>query len=156
MILDKRTEFADAASVAAAAGTSLIGSQIATDSVDIGNGQPIYLIITTETEIITGGAAGTLVLSLVSDATAAIATDGTATIHWQSQDFVTDDAAANDSQLNAGGVLAVVALPAEGATYEAYLGIIATVGTTTITAGTINAFLSLDPTGWKAFPEGAN
>src|ERR1044071_4318389 len=73
MILDKRTEFADAVSVAATAGTALIGSQIdLTTARDIGNGRPVYLIITTDTEIITGGSAGTIQFKLASDATAAV------------------------------------------------------------------------------------
>ena len=158
MIMDEYNEFADAVSVAAAAGTALIGDVIDLGDVprDIGNGQPVYLVITTDTEIITGGVAGTISFILASDAQEAIATDGSATIHWQSQDFVTDDAAANSDQLNAGGIIACVALPLEGAVYERYLGILAVIGTTTVTAGAINAFLTLDPTGWRSYPESAN
>ena len=92
MILDERTEFADAVSVAAAAGTALIGDVIdLTVARNIGNGKPVYLVITVDTEIITGGVAGTLIFQLVSDAQAAIATDGTATVHFASRSFVTDD-----------------------------------------------------------------
>lgn len=158
MIMDERTEFADAASVAAAAGTALIGDVIDTGSIarDMGMGQPLYLVITTATEIITGGVAGTVKFQLVSDAQAAIATDGSATVHFDTGNFVTDDAAANSPQLNAGGVIAVVALPMQGPVYERYLGILAVTATTTTTAGAINAFLTLDPYGWKAYPEGAN
>jgi hypothetical protein len=153
MIMDELTEFADAVSVAAAAGTALIGDVIDIGSVqrDIGEGEPIYLIITTATEIITGGSAGTIKFQLASDAQAAIATDGSATIHWDSGTFVTDDAAANSAQLNAGGVIASVALPSEGPAYERYLGILAVIGTTTVTAGAINAFLSPDPAGKKKY-----
>jgi hypothetical protein len=55
MIMDERLEFADAVSVAAAAGTALIGDVIDLGSVhrDIGAGQPVYLVITVDTEIIT-------------------------------------------------------------------------------------------------------
>jgi hypothetical protein len=156
MILDERTEFADAVSVAAAAGTALIGDVIDSGVVrDLGNGQPVYLVITTDTEIITGGVAGTIKFQLVSDAQAAIATDGSATVHIDTGDFVTDDAAANDAQLNAGGVIACIALPLEGNVYERYLGILAIIGTTTVTAGKINAFLTLDPHKWQSYPEGA-
>jgi hypothetical protein len=156
MILDERTEFADAVSVAAAAGTALIGDVIDSEVVrDLGNGQPDYLVITTDTEIITGGVAGTIKFQLVSDAQAAIATDGSATVHIDTGDFVTDDAAANDAQLNAGGVIACIALPLEGNVYERYLGILAIIGTTTVTAGKINAFLTLDPHKWQSYPEGA-
>ena len=158
MIMDERNEFADAASVAAAAGTALIGDVIDLGSVhrDIGNGQPVYLVITTATEIITGGVAGTVKFQLVSDAQAAIAVDGTATVHIDTGTFVTDDAAANAPQLNAGGVICCIALPLEGPVYEQFLGILCVTATTTTTAGAINAFLTLDPTGWDAYAEGAN
>lgn len=158
MILDERTEFADAASVAAAAGTALIGDVIDLGAAhrDIGNGQPVYLVITTDTEIITGGSAGTVKFQLASDAQAAIATDGSATVHIDTGTFVTDDAAANSAQLNAGGVIFCGPLPLEGPVYERYLGILCVTATTTTTAGKINAFLTLDPTGWDAYAEGAN
>lgn len=159
MIMDERLEFADAVSVAAAAGTALIGDVIDLGSVprDIGQGQDVFLVITTDTEIITGGTAGTVQFQLVSDAQAAIATDGSATVHWSSQAFVTDDAAANSAQLNAGGIIAAIALPMQGPVYEQYLGILCVTATTTTTAGKINAFLTLDPprTG-VIYPEGAN
>ena len=159
MIMDERLEFADAVSVAAAAGTALIGDVIDLSSVarDIGAGQPMYLVITVDTEIITGGVAGTVKFQLVSDAQAAIATDGTATVHLDTGTFVTDDAAANDDALNAGSTLYYGALPGEGNAYEQFLGILCITGTTTTTAGKINAFLTLDPprTG-RIYAEGAN
>lgn len=160
MIMDEYNEFADAASVVGTASptTALVGDVIDLGAVprDIGNGQPVYLVITTGTEIITAGSAGTIEFMLASDDAAAIATDGSATIHWRSQAFVTDDAGNNSPQLNAGGVIACVALPLEGAVYERYLGILVTRTTTATTAGTINAFLTLDPTGWRAYPDAAN
>ena len=155
MIIDERTEFADATSVAGAAGTALIGDVIDTEVVrDIGQGHPVYLVITCDTSIITGGVAGTITFALVSDDAAAIAADGSATVHFQTKAFVTDDDAANE--LDAGATIAVVALPMEGAAYERYLGILATIATSTVTAGAINAFLTLDPTGWKAYPDAVN
>ena len=155
MILDERTEFADAVSVAAAAGTALIGDVIDTEVAgDIGNGTPVYLVLTCATSIITGGVAGTIKFQLVSDAQAAIATDGSATVHVDTGTFVTDDDGSNE--LDAGDVIAVIALPLEGKVYERYLGILAIVATTTVTAGAINAFLTFDPHGWKAYPDAAN
>lgn len=158
MIMDERTEFADAASVAAAAGTALIGDVIDLGAVarDMGSGQPLYLVITTDTEIITGGSAGTIAFQLASDAQAAIATDGSASVHIDTGTFVTDDSAANSAQLNAGGVIFCGPLPLQGRVYERYLGILAVIATTTVTAGKINAFLTLDPSKWVATAEGAN
>lgn len=158
MIIDKRNEFADAVSVAAAAGTALIGDVIdlSLPARDFGNGQPVYLVITTDTEIITGGVAGTIKFMLASDAQAAIATDGSASVHIDTGTFVTGSAAANSPQLNAGGVIFCGPLPEAGRVYERYLGVLATIATTTVTAGKINAFLTLDPTVWQPYAEGAN
>ena len=157
MILDEYTEFADAVSVAAAAGTALIGDVIdLSEARDIGNSGPIYLVIQTDTEIITGGAAGTIKFQLASDAQAAIATDGSATVHFDTGTFVTDGTDANDAELKAGGVIACVALPMEGRQYERYVGVLATIATTTVTAGAINAFLTLNPAKWKALPDAQN
>lgn len=159
MIMDELLEFADAVSVAAAAGTALIGDVIDLGATpqDYGNGEPMYLVITTDTEIITGGVAGTIKFQLVSDAAEAIATDGSATVHLDTGTFVTGAAGANDDQLNAGGVIFVGALPTgAGRDYERYLGVLATIGTTTVTAGAINAFLTKDPRRWKAYADGQN
>jgi hypothetical protein len=155
-IMDDFLEFADNLSVAAAAGTTLLGDvvDLQTPQRDVGLGNETYFIITTGTEIITGGTAGTIRFQLVSDAQAAIATDGSATVHWDSGNIVTDDAAANDKRLNAGGIIACVALPSEGAVYERYLGVLVTVGTTTTTAGTVNAFCAADAISRKVY--GAN
>ena len=158
MIMDERLEFADAVSVAAAAGTALIGDVIDLGSVhrDIGGGQDVFLVITTDTEIITGGSAGTIKFQLVSDAQAAIATDGSATVHIDTGTFVTGAANANDNQLNAGGIIFMGRLPNEGKVYEEFLGILCVTATTTTTAGKINAFLTLDPHNVRAYNEGAN
>lgn len=156
MILDERLEFADAVSVAAAAGTALIGDVIDLGAAqrDIGDGEPLYLVISVDTEIITGGVAGTLTFKLASDAQAAIATDGTASEHFVSRAFVTDDAGANSDELNVGGVPVCVALPLEGVPYERFLGILAVTATTTTTAGKINAFLTHDVAKYKAYADG--
>jgi hypothetical protein len=154
MILDEKLEFADAVSVAASAGTALIG-----DVIDLGstsnypaNGEPLYIVIQTDTEIITAGSAGTIQFFLASDAQAAIATDGSATVHLSSASLVTDDAAANSAALNAGGTILMAALPM--GTYERYLGVLCTTGTTTTTAGKINAFLTKDVARWMATADG--
>lgn len=150
MILDERTEFADAVSVAAGAGTANIGDQIPLSVArDLGQHRQLYLVIQTSTSIITGGSAGTIAFQLVSDDSASIATDGSQSIHWVSDSYVTDDAALND--LDAGDLIACVPLPMEGATaYETFLGVQAVIGTTTVTAGAVNAFLTPDPSKWKA------
>jgi hypothetical protein len=158
MILDESLEFADATSVAAGTGTALIGDVIDLGAAarDIGTGETLYLVITTATEIITAGSAGTVKFQLASDAQAAIATDGSASVHYDTGTFVTDDAAANSDQLNAGGVICAIALPMEGVVYERYLGILCVTGSHTTTEGAINAFLTRDVRKWRAYAEGDN
>jgi len=155
MILDSLLEFADATSVAAAAGTALIGDVIdLQEARDIGSGEPIYLVIQCDTAIITGGAAGTVKFRLVSDAQAAIATDGSATVHYDTDPLVTG--AAGTGLTADGAMITAIALPMEGAVYEQYLGILCITATTTTTAGAINAFLTKDVTKWRAYPDNQN
>lgn len=156
MIMDNTNEFADAVSVAQTAGTYNLGDVIDMTVVrDIGNGQPVYLVVTVDTEIITGGTAGTIQFQLVSDSVTTPSTT-TQSIHAISEEYVTDDVAANDTEMNAGAVPFQIALPVQGQQYERYLGVQYIVATTTTTAGNVNAFLTLDPHGWTAYPDATN
>lgn len=158
MILDERLEFAAATSVAAAAGTAVLGDVIDLGATarDIGIGEPLWLVIQSTTEIITGGAAGTILFSVVSDALATLgaATVANCTLHASSGSLVTGAAGANDDKLNVGGVILAIRLPA--GTYERYLGILTTIGTTTVTAGAVNAFLTHNYTKWTAYADATN
>lgn len=150
-LLDETTEFADAVSVAAAAGTALVGDVIDTGGDGFFDIDDLYLVIEVDTAIITGGSAGTLVFKLSSDAQAAIATDGTATDHFVSASFVTGSTA-----IAAGSRLVYIELPKTGSTYERYLGVLRVIGTTTTTAGKVNAYLTKGITNFKAFPDATN
>lgn len=161
MLLDKNLQFASAVSVATAADRILVGDVVDLQGLgsgtggarDIGNGRPVYLVIQVTTEVITGGTAGTIAFELVSDAQEAIVPD-TATVHFRSTEFVTDDAAANAAQLAVGGVPVCIAIPMEGVVYERYLGIVADIETTEVTAGAISAFLTLDASKYKHYAQG--
>ena len=150
MILDERNEFADAAALnTGAAGTYLIGDQIDLTSVgNVGAIDGLYLVIQATTGIKAAGA-GTVSFSLASDDSAAIATNGTATVHFTTQAFVTGTGT-DATTLKAGTVLACVALP-RGFTYERYLGLLQTTGAQAITGGAINAFLTSEPGNWAAY-----
>jgi len=159
MILDEKLELCDATSVALTAGATVqnVGDIIDLDAArDIGNGEPLYFVVTVDTEIITGGNAGTITFQLVSDSTDTIATNGTQTVHYRSHAFVTDGTDANAAELKAGKVPVCVALPVQGIPYERYLAVQVFVLTTDTTAGKINAFITKDPTGWKAYPNATN
>lgn len=151
MILDERLEFADALAVAGAAGTVLLGDVVDLGAAarDIGLGDELWFVMTTDTEVITAGAAGTIQFKLVSDAQAAIATDGSATEHLVTAALVTDDAAVNDSRLNAGGLIYAARVPP--GSYERYLGVLSIIATAAVTAGKVNAFLTKDIAKWTAY-----
>lgn len=145
MILDKRNEFCDATALnTGGAGTYLLGDQIDLGTArDVGNGQPVYLVITVDTLPTSGGSA-TAQFSLASDASASIATDGSASVHFLTKAFAI-------SEMAAGQVLAAIALPMEGVAYERYLGILQTTGTAAFTGGKVNAFLTNDVAKWKSY-----
>ncbi len=151
MLMDKNNEFADAEAVSTGgSGTSLIGDVIDLGTVrDIGQGKPLYLVLQVATAFV-GGTSFQFVLA--SDAQAAITTGGSETRHYQSDVFVVADMIA--------GFTMTIPLPmgdvADSKTpYERYLGILG-VSVGTHSAGAINAFLTLDPYGWRAYPDANN
>lgn len=149
MILDERLEMCDATALnTGGAGTYLIGDQIDTSLVgkDIGLGEDLWCIIRVETTATSGGSA-TGVFTLASDASASIATDGSATVHFAST-------AIPVASLVEGYTIAAFRLPA--GTYERYLGILQTTGTAAFTAGKIDAFLTKDYAKWVAQSDASN
>ena len=148
MILDNRNEFCDATSIAASAGTALVGDVIdlGANVHDIGTGEDLYAVVLVSTAVESAGAA-TVQFKLASDAQAAIATDGTATIHAET-------AAIGKASLVAGSKAFAVKLP-QG-TYERYLGVLVTTAVATTSAGAINAFLTKDVSSLYAYPDAVN
>lgn len=148
MILSEVDEFADALALSTA-GTALI---LVGDVMDLGPGpnplfdiDNLYLVINIDTAVTSGGAAS-VTFTLASDAQAAIAVDGSATVHY------TGPAVAK-ATLIAGYVYGIVQLP-KMPLYERYLGILQLTSTTVLTAGKFNAFLTRDPSNWKAMTDG--
>lgn len=147
MILDERTEFADATALdTSGTGLALLGDVIDLGAArDIGNGTPVYLVIQVTTAVTSAGSA-TVDFQLASDAAAAIATDGSASVHATTGDI-------GKASLVA-GFTRVIPVPLEGSTpYERYVGILTNVGTAALTAGAVNAFFTSDPAAWKAYPD---
>lgn len=151
MLMDERTEFADATALnTGGAASYLIGDVVDTDAattapnttVDLG-GSDLYLVIQVDTTVTSGGA-GTYGFSLCSDAQAAIAVDGTQTTHFSTGQIAL-------ATLAAGYRVCAVKLPAGN--YERYLGIVQTTAVAAATAGKINAFLTADPAIWKAYAD---
>lgn len=148
MILDSRTEFCDAVALnTGGAGSYLLGSQIDLGVArDIGNGEPVYLVIQVDTLPTSADSTATAAFTLASDATAAVATNGSASVHFVTKAFAI-------SEMAAGTVLAAVALPIEGVAYEQFLGILQTTAVQAFSGGKINAFLTKDVAKWKAYAD---
>jgi hypothetical protein len=150
MILDERTEFFDNTACQNEAGTDLIGDVIdLTLARDVGQGQPVYLMVSIDTAADGGAGAGaTVAFQLASDSVAAIATDATQTIHFTSAAFTA-------AQLTAGAFFQFV-VPAEGLAYERYLGVQTVTAVEGEDALVASAWLSLDPHGWQSYPDASN
>ncbi len=148
MILDERTEFCDATALnTGGAASYLLGDQIdLTLARDVGNGEPLYLVITVDTPPTSANSTATAQFTLASDDSASIATNGSASVHFQTKAFAI-------SEMTAGAVLAAVALPMEGVAYERYLGILQTTAVQAFTGGKINAFLTPSPAKWKPYAD---
>lgn len=153
MILDERTEFADATALnTGAAGTYNVGDVVDTRgsagvnpnlTVDLGTAvDDLYLVVRVATTATSGGSA-TGTFRLVSDDTATPSTT-TATVHAVSATFAV-------AAMTAGTTLMVTKLPS--GSYERYLGIQQITGTAAFTAGAIDAFLTNDPNLWRHYAD---
>lgn len=148
MFMDRLSEFCDAVSLVRSTGSAFIGSAIAlTTARDIGNGKPVYLIITIDTEVDSAGDAATIAFEVRSDDSSTI-NASTGTLHLST-------GAIAEASLTQGAAF-VYTLPIEGLAYEEFIGIVQVTAGEAVTAGKVNAFLTIDPYGWKAYPEGQN
>jgi len=151
MILDERLEFADATSVGTPNNTTVNVGDIIDLGItgrDVGNGEPLYLVIQVTTTLTSGGAAIVEFL-LSSDATTTIGVDGTQTIHYRSDYFAVATLAA--------GYELVIPIPSRSPTFERYLAFqIRETAGQALTAGNVNAFLTRDVYGSKSYPDAVN
>lgn len=149
MWIDDFTEMADATALnTGGAGSYLVGDVIDTTLVskDLGIGEDLWVVIQVDTTATSGGSA-TGNFQLVSDAQAAIATDGSATVHLSSGAIAV-------ATLVAGYTIMAARLPV--GTYERYIGILQTTATAAFTAGKINAFLTKNYPKYIAFADASN
>ena len=145
MILDERTEFADAQVVTATAISEVIDLG-ATPTLRALALQNLYLVISTDVAAAAAGSA-TVTFSLESDSTADLATS--ATVHYSS-------AAIGKASLGAGTVPVKIPLPID-ATYERYLGVRFTVATGPLTTGSaFSAYLTPTVPLQTIYPDATN
>lgn len=144
MYIDAKTELSDAQAVTSTAISSNVIDLGATNTLkDIGTGQDVYLVVSTQTAATDSGSDATLTVTLESDSTANLATS--ATVHFST------GALAFAAFSPAGSVLAAVKLPAGN--YERYVGVRYTVGSGPLTAGKFDAFLTTDVQSWRAYAD---
>jgi hypothetical protein len=151
MIIDKKNEFGTALDFAHEPSTVLVGDVIdlGTSGRSLGHGQPLYLVVQITTAGDVGATnTGATAFQLASDSVAAIAVDGTQTIHY------TSDAFLGDTELPTGTLL-VVPLPMN-VPYERYVGLQVVQSVEGEDAAVGNAFLTLDPTGYTMYPDAVN
>ena len=152
MLLDERSEFADAVAVSTGgAATTLLGDVMDLGTVrDIGVAKPpLYLVIQVSTAV-AGGTS--LQFVLASDSQAAIATDGNETRHSLTDAFAVADLVQ--------GFQTAIPLPTGDvansvAPYERFLGVLV-IGVGTQTAGAINAFLTASVPSTRSYPDAQN
>lgn len=154
MILDERTEFADAVTAVSNASTrtlrgDVIDLEAAGEGPAMGAGFNLYVVITIDTAFVSANNNPTRFV-VSSDSVAAIAVDGSETQHVTSQDFLPADLTA--------GTKIVLPLPAGAPAYERFLGIVQDVGAgaSGITAGAFSAYLTPDAGEWKSLPDAVN
>ena len=150
MYVDKSLELCDAQALGTSGtGLALVGDQVNLGAAgeNIGTGEAMAMVIQVTTAVTSAGAA-TVQFQVVSDAAAAIATDGSATVHVMSADIPKADLVA--------GYQVVLPLPPAGDNdYEQYLGLLQNVGTAALTAGAVDAFIvpQSQVQQWKAMPD---
>lgn len=151
MILDERTEFVDGVAIPGSAGTAAFGDVVDLRSLggsglgglrDIGNGREIFWYVAVGDAAAGGTSVNVQLVSSDSDTLSA------PTIHAQTGVIPL-------AQLTAGKLAHMQSVPVEGPAYKRYLGLqVVVVGT--FTDGDLTSGLTLDPHGWRAYPEGAN
>jgi hypothetical protein len=146
MITDKLTTLCRAVALnTGGAGSYVIGDAIDIgDLRDIGQGTDLYLVVTVETTLTSGGSA-TLQIALTSDDAAANHAT-TSTVHATSAVMAVADGAAGASILT-------TTIPWEGAAYERYLCIRQITAGAAFTAGKINAYLTPTPSSKRVYAE---
>jgi hypothetical protein len=84
----------------------------------------------------------------VSDAAAAIAVDGTETVHVRTGAFL--------KAILVVGFKLILPIPAGAPSMERYLGIHVVTAVATTTAGSISSYLVMDAQDWTSYPDASN
>ena len=144
MFLDERLEFADAVSVVAGVGTSLVGDVVPLSVArDVGGdgGTPDQLYVDFTVNALVVHVGGTVKFELVS------ADDSALTVNPK---VITATREFADTELVEGYITRLPLPPSFD--YSLFLGVRKVIATAAVTAGSINAFLTRDQGTQKAYP----
>jgi len=142
MIIDARTELANAQAHTDTALSSIIDLGASPTLKDISNGKPLYVVIEVDTAYTRAAGALTITWTLESDSTENLATS--ATVHGSTGAIAKASLVA--------GYKTIIAIP-PGRTVERYLGLRAT-ASAAFDAGAFSAFVTSEPQAWTAYPAG--
>jgi hypothetical protein len=147
MIIDSRNEFCDATALdTSGTGTAAIGDVIDLGSPrNMGQGRALYLTVVVETTVDSAGDGASVEFVAATDDSSSIATNGSASEHASTGVIAEADLVA--------GARFVIPLGTGDVAYERYMGLLQKTTGEAVTAGKVDAFLTLDPTGWKAYPD---
>lgn len=157
VLVDAKLEFCNATALSTGGASALLGNVIdlgANGIRDIGAGAPVYLVIAVSTTI-TMAAGGTLQFQLWQGT----GTDGTdinagaealMASHAYTEAELEGTGGETVIQGSKGSILWCCSLPVQGDAYKRYLQIRQIYGTAAVTAGAINAYLTLTPPVWRA------
>lgn len=142
-ILDANNEFSDAQAVTATAASdkTIDISTLLNATTNLGAGEPIWLVVQTQTAATDASSDATLTVTLESADDKDLTTN--AVVHASSGALAFADFSP------AGSVLLAVPLPSDE--YKAHLGVRYTVASGPLTAGKFDAFLTRDPQQWRAY-----
>lgn len=159
MWIDETLEFADNQTLLTALGKAILDDDVdlsvpaglanpaTPEGRDIGTGETLYLVITVDTAVTSGGAA-TVAFNLVTDAQSPITTDDTESQHASTGPIPV--------ALLVQAATVILPVPPEFVVYERFLGVQSEVATAVLTAGAVSAFITQDKGVWRAYPDSIN
>jgi hypothetical protein len=154
MIFDSRMQFSAAQSIVGPAGTPINSTNVydsSSVSRDLGNGRKLLLCVEVVAAIL-AGAAGSLLIQLVSSASASL----TSPVIHASVTIPTNTTASQAAGTAAGAIAWELSFPPQGPTFLEYVGVIYTPTGQATTQGTVNTFTTLDKHGVPSYPTVAN
>lgn len=144
MYIDKHLEIADNVSIAATAGSAVVGVGVPHEyaGFEPNSGRNLFVVITVSVPVV--GVGASVQFRIVSDAATPV--------HVSTSTQHAETGAIPIAALNAAGRV-IIPLPEGPAAYEGFIGLVVVTSGATTTAGSINAFITMDAERWRAFPE---